>query len=61
MCERQRLLKQIQMHDFAITEVVLYLDGHPTCQPALAYYEKHKKLRDEAVALYNQQFGPLTI
>ena len=51
MCERQKLLRQIQIHNFAITDVVLYLDGHPTCQPALAYYEKHKQLRDEAVAL----------
>ena len=61
MCERQKLLRQIQIHNFAITDVILYLDGHPTCQPALAYYEKHKQLRDEAVALYNQRFGPLNM
>ena len=61
VCERQKLLRQIQIHNFAITDVVLYLDGHPTCQPALAYYEKHKQLRDEAVALYNQRFGPLNM
>lgn len=61
MCERHRLMRQIQIHDFAITEVVLYLDAHPTCPMGLAYYQKQKQLRAEAVALYNQKFGPLNM
>ena len=58
--ERERLLKVIQMHNFACYDVALYLDSHPTCQNALRYFEKHKQLREEATALYNRQFGPLT-
>ena len=60
MCERQRLLNLIRTYDFALTEVSLYLDSHPNCPKALAYYQKHKKLHEEAVRLYNEQFGPLT-
>lgn len=61
MCERTKLIRAIQIHDFALVEVTLYLDGHPTCRPALAYYEKHRKMREEAVECFNRQFGPLTI
>ena len=61
MCERQKLLKQIRMHYFAVTDVVLYLDSHPTCENALAYYAKQRKMLEEAVACYNAQYGPLTM
>lgn len=61
MCEKHRLLKLIRAYDFALFDTALYLDAHPTCQNALAYYEKHRKLRDEAVATYQSQFGPLCI
>ena len=61
MCERHRLLNQIRMCDFALTEVVLYLDSHPFCQKGLAYYQKHRQMRDEAAAAYQAQFGPLNI
>ncbi|MEM1484928.1 spore coat protein CotJB [Oscillospiraceae bacterium PP1C4] len=61
MSEQQRLLKLIGACDFAITDVVLYLDSHPTCRNALAYYEKHRKMRSEAAAAYESQFGPLNM
>ena len=61
MCDRQRLLKQIRMYHFALVDVGLYLDGHPNCPKALAYYQKYRKLYLEAVAAYESQFGPLTM
>lgn len=60
MCERQQLLRQVQMQDFALIDVSLYLDSHPNCQNALAYYQQHKALRDQAVAAYTSKYGPLT-
>lgn len=61
MCERHRLLNQIRMCDFALTEVGLYLDSHPSCPKGLAYYQKHRQMREEAAAAYQAQFGPLNI
>ena len=61
MMSRCALLKEIQAEDFAVYEAALYLNGHPTCQEALAYYCQHKR---EAALLreqYEQNFGPLTI
>ena len=61
MCERQKLLHQIRVYRFAVLEVSLYLDSHPTCQPALSYYHRHLKKLNDAVASYEQQYGPLTM
>lgn len=61
MCERHRLMKLLRAYHFAITDVVLYLDSHPTCQKALAYYEKYRTLYREAAASYECQFGPLNM
>ena len=61
MDERQKLLKRIQMYDFAITEAVEFLDGHPTDAAALAYYQKYRKMRAEAMDTYESTYGPLTI
>jgi hypothetical protein len=36
MCNKERLLRNLQMIDFALTEDNLYLDSHPTCPEALA-------------------------
>ena len=61
MNERDTLLKKIQSEDFAVYETVLFLDGHPHDEAALAFYHTH---RDEAEKLkreYEQKYGPLTI
>ena len=49
MADRNRLLKQIQMTEFAIGDVALFLDSHPTNKNALTYYEKQRSLHQEAV------------
>ena len=58
---KRQLMRRIQIYDFAITEAVLYLDGHPNCRQALAYLDKHKQLRNAAAAEYEKRFGPLTV
>jgi len=61
MNQRSQLLNQIQAHDFAIYETALYLDGHPNCKRALAFYNKEKELVSALKREYEQKFGPLTI
>ncbi|SEK98041.1 spore coat protein JB [Ruminococcus sp. YRD2003] len=60
MDPRSSLLKKIKQYDFTLKELNLYLDTHPNCSRALAMFDKYRKLREEAVADYNNRFGPLT-
>lgn len=60
MDPRFSLLKKIKQYDFTLKELNLYLDTHPNCSRALAMFDKYRKLREEAVADYNNRFGPLT-
>ena len=45
---RMQLLQKINEVSFAVDDILLYLDTHPCCEDALAYYreqsEKRKKL-----------------
>ncbi len=54
-------LKYVQQYSFAVLEAQLYLDSHPDCTEALAYYNKYKKLCEEAKADYEATYGPLTV
>ena len=60
MHDKERLLRNLQMIDFALTEVNLYLDTHPHCPEALAFFRKYRDMRKVAVAEYEAQVGPLT-
>ena len=57
---QRQLLMHINEVSFAVTEAVLFLDTHPCDKEAMEYYRKMKKLREEAVAQYEKEFGPLT-
>lgn len=61
MNDRQKLLKKVQMYSFAVTDAALFLDTHPDCTEALAYYNKYKKLCREAKEQYEAAYGPLDI
>ncbi len=60
MTQRDVLMQRVQMLDFALNDLALYLDTHPTDQPALAYYNQYLEMRQAAAKEYVQQFGPLT-
>lgn len=53
------LLKRIQMYDFMLYELMLFLDTHPACPDALELFRKYKALRDKAYAEYAEEFGPI--
>lgn len=60
MKEREILLKRVQVCEFAMLDLALFLDTHPDDQQALAHYRKHQTMRKNAVAEYEERFGPLT-
>lgn len=60
MNEKNALMKVIKQYDFALYELNLYLDTHPKCMNALAYFKKYQDLRRKAVDEYTQKYGPIT-
>lgn len=54
------MIRNIQQLSFAVHETVLFLNCHPTCKKALAYYNKQNKALKEAVEAYERNFGALT-
>ncbi len=61
MNNRAMLFKKINELDFAIHELVLYLDTHPKCQKALELINKFRRLRAEAIEEYEENYGKLII
>lgn len=57
----RQLLNQVDEASFAMDDVTLYLDTHPTDRDALNYYKYVVELRKQAMAAYEQQCGPLMI
>lgn len=60
MTEREQLLLRVRRFDFALTDAVLYLDGHPHNASALAFYEKTKQQLQAATAEFEARYGQLT-
>ena len=58
---REQAMRQVQMYSFALYDTGLFLYTHPTNQAALAFYEETQKKYVEAVAFYEEEFGPLTM
>ena len=52
MTEREKLLGRVRMYDFALVDVIQYLDGHPKNTAALAYYSEMRTAFDKAAAEY---------
>lgn len=59
-CENA-LLKRVYETGFALDDVTLYLDTHPTDCDAMNYYKYAKKLNEDAICAYEASYGPLMI
>lgn len=59
--EKDSLMRRIDQASFAIDDVLLYLDTHPTDQEALKYYHYVAGLRKEALETWQAQYGPLLV
>lgn len=61
MSTRQELLKQINEVSFAVNDITLYLDTHPTDEKALEYFTEMMGKRKAALTEYESNFEPLII
>ena len=59
MNNRQMLLKRLQICDFVLTEVGMFLDTHPNDREALAYYRKYLTLKKDTLAEYTSKYGTI--
>ena len=58
---REELLCFIDKISFVVYEMLLYLDTHPDEQDALQYFHENNRLREKALRIYSETYGPLTI
>ncbi len=58
--KRESLMKRIQMYAFTAHECTLYLDCHPNNRKAMEKHSMAVKKMNEAVAQYEEMYGPLT-
>lgn len=61
MSDRQVLLQKINEASFAVADVTLYLDNHPTDAEALQYFKMVMSQRKQALEEYESRFEPLII
>ena len=59
-CEGNHLLKEISILDFALTDILLFLDTHPCNQEAMRFFTYYNHLKKEKVKEYTRSYGPLT-
>ncbi|MBQ6847600.1 MAG: spore coat protein CotJB [Clostridia bacterium] len=57
MSRKEQLTKIIYELDFALHELNLYLDTHPTSLKAMELLKEYRNKRQAAVALYEERFG----
>lgn len=56
----KRQASRLQALSFALVETTLYLDVHPECKRALAYYNKVRAEYEKEREAYEAENGPLT-
>lgn len=60
-CSKEELLKEIQSLYFAITDLALYLNTHPTDEKALCLHQEYSNRLKDLKDKYQRAFGPLSI
>lgn len=58
---QRQLMKKINESSFAMDDVLLYLDTHPTDLRAMNFYHYVAGMRKEAMDIYEKQYGPLMV
>ncbi|NBH81905.1 spore coat protein CotJB [bacterium C-53] len=59
--EQKRLLYNIQVLNFAVYDLTLYLDTHSYDKEALKYYNHYNALLKQSVEEYSMLYEPLTL
>ena len=58
---KRELKRRIYELDFAIHELVLFLDTHPTNRKAMELLCEYRKIREELVKVYENRFGTFIV
>lgn len=58
---QMQLWNHINEISFAVNDILLYLDTHPTDCDALAFAREKVRMRNQAKEAYARRFGPLTV
>lgn len=56
---RRALFDRIGAVSFAMDDLRLFLDTHPNCREALSLFTEYMNLRQELVAQYTREYGPI--
>lgn len=59
MSEKEALRRRIWAIEFALHELVLYLDANPECERALALMRKYRRMLAEERSAYEEEYGAL--
>ncbi len=54
---KEKLMKTIHELDFALHELNLYLDTHPTSLKAMELLKEYRKKRQIAVKMFEERYG----
>lgn len=60
MSKREKLLRSLSAAQFALWELHVYLDTHPTDLEAIALHEKYEKKYHALRSEYEANYGPLS-
>ena len=58
---QEELMNKVQSYAFAINDLILYLDTHPTCEKALALHNEYANEYKKCYDAYERKYGPLSI
>lgn len=58
--DREKMMHEINTISFAINDLTLYLDTHPTCQKGLSLMKELLQKRLDLLAEYAKHYNPLT-
>lgn len=59
--ERERLLLDVQMYSFAMWDLNLYLNTHPTDRNAMSLFDNYRNSYRRAVNEYENKYGSLNL
>lgn len=57
--KRNELLQMVRRQSFAVRDISLYLDTHPTDTEALSCLQKFSRMLEETREQYTELYGPL--
>lgn len=58
--EEMRMLNDIGVVGFVLTDLILYLDTHPTDKEAMEYFNHYNKIQNQLMREFSMKYYPLT-